>query len=88
MIYILLVNNIWGFLNIIKFLQGGTYRLETKEIFSRRIANYLLSKGCTLIQVIPNLKNKQKTVFIFKNDPNLVYYLNEVSSKIPPECDN
>ena len=35
-------------------------------IFSGRVANELLTKGYRIIQVIPDKRNKIKTVFVFE----------------------
>jgi predicted CoA-binding protein len=44
---------------------------DAKVIFSPQLANYLLSKGFTIIKLKPKHDNPSETVFVFKLDDGL-----------------
>ncbi len=50
---------------------------ETKLIFSPNVARALLKLGNTIVDIKPNKENKQRTVFVFKNDEHFRNSFNE-----------
>ena len=55
----------------------------TKEhnviIYSGKIANELLKRGHRIVKVMPDRKNKIKTVFVFANERNIVRDVDELT---------
>jgi predicted CoA-binding protein len=50
---------------------------DAKVIFSPQLANYLLSKGFTIIKLKPKHDNPSETVFVFKLDDGLYDMIEE-----------
>lgn len=48
-------------------------------IYSGKIANELLKRGHRIVKVMPDRKNKIKTVFVFANERNIVRDVDELT---------
>ena len=48
-------------------------------IYSGKIANELLKRGYRIVKVMPDRRNKIKTVFIFANDECIVQDVDELT---------
>lgn len=51
--------------------------MENIIIFSQRIARDLIQKDFKIVDIQPNMKNKERTVFYFANTKELREYLKE-----------
>lgn len=48
-------------------------------IYSGKIANELIKRGHRIVKVMPDRKNKIKTVFVFANERNIVRDVDELT---------
>lgn len=48
-------------------------------IYSGKIANELLKRGYRIVKVMPDRRNKIKTVFVFANERNIVRDVDELT---------
>lgn len=48
-------------------------------IYSGKIANELLRRGHRIVKVMPDRRNKIKTVFVFANERNIVRDVDELT---------
>ena len=48
-------------------------------IYSGKIANELLRRGYRIVKVMPDRRNKIKTVFVFANERNIVRDVDELT---------
>lgn len=48
-------------------------------IYSGKIANELLKRGYRIVKVMPDRRNKIKTVFVFANERNIVQDVDELT---------
>lgn len=48
-------------------------------IYSGKIANELLRRGHRIVKVMPDRRNKIKTVFVFANERNIVQDVDELT---------
>lgn len=48
-------------------------------IYSGKIANELLKRGHRIVKVMPDRRNKIKTVFVFANERNIVRDVDELT---------
>ena len=48
-------------------------------IYSGKIANELLLRGHRIVKVMPDRRNKIKTVFVFSNDERIVQDMDELT---------
>lgn len=48
-------------------------------IYSGKIANELLRRGRRIVKVMPDRRNKIKTVFVFANERNIVRDVDELT---------
>ena len=48
-------------------------------IYSGKIANELLRRGHRIVKVMPDRRNKIKTVFVFANDERIVQDMDELT---------
>lgn len=66
------------------YCSDGVYDITKKKtisIFSPQIAKALLKKGHQIKDIVPNKNNKDKTVFIFDAQKEVIDFLNEVKQK-------
>jgi hypothetical protein len=54
---------------------------DAKVIFSPQLANYLLSRGHTIIKLKPKKGNESETVFVFKLEDSLSEAIDDWVSK-------
>lgn len=55
---------------------------DAKLIFNAGTARALLKAGCTIIDVKPDRENKDKSVFVFKNDEHFQTEFERINKEI------
>jgi hypothetical protein len=59
---------------------------ESKKLFviySKKLAGYLLFNYCTLVKVVPNIQDRTRKVYLFKNNDRLLELIDSFKSNPP-----